>query len=366
MAVSSAPLWLRNATLPGRAMSCAKVALNPAVRIHDAEAIGAEQPRRSAPQLLLNFEFERRAFRPSFLEARGDHDCCANPCIHALANNTGHGLRGCHDHGEVNFFRNVTDLGVSAKPEYIRVVRIDGINASVKSGNPQPLQHDAAHALFPIRRADHGDGFRSEHAVERGTGLARVRIRFIHCCQAFSTAEIVSKNPLREKSYERCGLHARSEIGHSAERQSGAYCIQNGGQINDLLRDGALNGRKISKRGGNHSNHAEAHSTHRAQQRNRSHAPSNVQELIHFLEGRIQDDGVGGLRRDIAAHPERDSYRRCLHGRRVVDPIADKQGSRRRGFLPDDRHFFFRTLRRMDFANPHQIGKIADFGITVA
>ena len=50
-AVHSAPLWLMNATLPGRAMRVGEGRVQAAHRVHHAQAVGPDEPHLAADDL---------------------------------------------------------------------------------------------------------------------------------------------------------------------------------------------------------------------------------------------------------------------------------------------------------------------------
>src|ERR1022692_4969738 len=117
-AVQSAPLWLMKPTLPGRAMAEAKVALSP-VR-------GLITPRQLGPMMrMLPRRASNRVWRSSsspagtdLLEARRNTDAGLDAFLRALVDNTGHGGRRCHDHGQIHLLGYLRDMLVGLDAKY--------------------------------------------------------------------------------------------------------------------------------------------------------------------------------------------------------------------------------------------------------
>ncbi len=169
IAVNSAPLWLRNATLPGNAMSCANVALSP--------ISGFIRPRQFGPinrvapplQFRLDLFFERRTFRSFFLEARGDHNDRFCVCPNAFGDNAWYRACRCHHNNEVNGFRNCSDRRVTWKTKYFRAARIHGIDASLVSSRQQIFKNRPTHTPFAVRGSNHCDRCRRKEIAQRRT-----------------------------------------------------------------------------------------------------------------------------------------------------------------------------------------------------
>ena len=98
MAVSSAPLWLRNATFPGKAMSWAKVAFRPASGFMMPRQLGPITRIFWPPKLFSDLLFESCAFGAAFLETGGDDNRCAHARVDAFADNLRDRRSGCDDY----------------------------------------------------------------------------------------------------------------------------------------------------------------------------------------------------------------------------------------------------------------------------
>ena len=83
-AVHSAPLWLMKATLPGRATERAKGRVQPANRIHHAQAVRADEPHLAANGL-RDLPLQLLAVLAGLLEAGRDDDGAGMPSSTASA-----------------------------------------------------------------------------------------------------------------------------------------------------------------------------------------------------------------------------------------------------------------------------------------
>ena len=84
--------------MPGLRRIFGEGGIQPDGRIHDAQAVGANQAHGTAPQLLLNLPFECNAFGSSLLESGGNDNRRFDAGIHALSDELwdGYGRRGNH------------------------------------------------------------------------------------------------------------------------------------------------------------------------------------------------------------------------------------------------------------------------------
>ena len=111
-----APLWLRKPTVPGRAISAAKVAFRPRHGVHHAQAVGPDQPHPPAPRLLQHLPLELGPLRADLLEPGRDDDRPLHPGLDALADHAGHGRRRGHDDRQVDRLGHRRDLGYALIP----------------------------------------------------------------------------------------------------------------------------------------------------------------------------------------------------------------------------------------------------------
>src|SRR5450631_100043 len=122
IAAQSAPLWLINPTLPGRAMAFAKVAFSP-----DS---GLMMPRQLGPTTRIPRAFSiiwRSSSTTLFsglFETSGDDDRTLDPNLCALIDNAGHGLRRRHNDGQVYWLGHIQHTLVGLDAEYMRPPRI--------------------------------------------------------------------------------------------------------------------------------------------------------------------------------------------------------------------------------------------------
>ena len=82
--MQSAPLWLMNPTLPGRAIAAGERGVQPAERAHHAQAVRPDQPHPAAPGLLEDPALELGPVRPDLLEPGRDHDRALDAGVGAL------------------------------------------------------------------------------------------------------------------------------------------------------------------------------------------------------------------------------------------------------------------------------------------
>ena len=138
--------------------------------------------------------------------------------------------------------------------------------------------------------------------------------------------------------------------------------IENCQQIDDFLGDGAGNRRQKPGRRGHHAKNAQTHSSDRAFERNRTHAATDMNELVHLPEGRLEDHRVRRFAGDIAVQTEGETDGRGLHGGGVIDTVPDEDSFFSFGFLPHNRNFFFRTFSSTHLTDAHRSGKVLHFG----
>src|ERR1041385_3998045 len=66
--------------------------------------------------------------------------------------------------------------------------------------------------------------------------------------------------------------------------QCDAQSIHHGGDVDDLLRDGAGDGRKVSHGGSQHADHAQRNPAESAFKGNAFHAATDMDQLVHLSE----------------------------------------------------------------------------------
>lgn len=142
--------------------------------------------------------------------------------------------------------------------------------------------------------------------------------------------------------------------------------VQDGDQIDELLRDRPGEGRKVSGRGGEHAEEAEGHAADGALESDAAEALADVDEFVDLLKRGFEDDGTGGFGGDVAVLAEGDADRGGLHGGGVVNAVADEEGGGEGGFGADDGDLFFGAFAVEHFRDADLGGEVADFGFAVA
>lgn len=139
-----APLWLMKATLPGRAMAPARLALIPVSGDITPREFGPmiRNPPRRGHDLLL----ETESLSPALSEAGGENDGTLDPNGGALGNGAGDCRSGtCYD-SQLDMLRNSRDARVCLDSQNCCGFGIYGRNGAAEWARDQIPQHRAAFA----------------------------------------------------------------------------------------------------------------------------------------------------------------------------------------------------------------------------
>jgi hypothetical protein len=134
--------------------------------IHHPQTIGADEPYRTATQLLLNLLFESGTLRAALTESSRNHDRRIHASLDTFPDQTGNGGRRGSEHSQLDVLGNVTDDLPGFGAEEFGTLRIDGIEPSVKSGRQKILQHCVADASRAVGGADESYGIGIEQRIE--------------------------------------------------------------------------------------------------------------------------------------------------------------------------------------------------------
>src|SRR6266849_10791187 len=151
-------------------------------------------------------------------------------------------------------------------------------------------------------------------------------------------------------------MNCSSEISKRMRGQGNADSVQDGGEVDDFLCDGATDWRQVSKRGGDHSQDTQYHPPDGGLKSNTTHAPRDMNQFVYSTQGSLQDNCVSGLGRNIALHSKGNPDRCGLHCRGVVDAIPKEQRRGLRRLLADDSNLVLRALDRVQFRDSNLLG----------
>src|SRR5690349_1411960 len=121
-------------------------------------------------------------------------------------------------------------------------------------------------------------------------------------------------------------MEMRSKITQLAEGGGNADGVEHGRQIDQLLCDGAADGREDAVCPQYHTRKTQNHAADSALESDAPHPSPDMHQLVDFLKRALQYHGVRRFRSNVAFLSECDADCRCLHSRRIVDAVADKHG----------------------------------------
>ena len=138
------------------------------MRVDHAQAVGADQRNAGRLDLFAKFVFQRRAFRPDFLETGRNHHQAVDLLGDRLIDHA-QGRRGRDDqHGQIHRTRHVAERGIGEHAHHVAGLGIDGINRAVETGKQQIAENIVAYGAGPRRGADHGDRLGRQDAIKPG------------------------------------------------------------------------------------------------------------------------------------------------------------------------------------------------------
>ncbi len=140
--------------------------VEPPDRVHDAEAIRADQAHSAAAKLFEHLALEFLSMLPVFFKARGDDNGSAHSCGYALANHAGDGIGGSNDDGEIDRLRNLFDIRVCLDPEHAGALFADRVDGAAEGATDQAPENSAANTPRAIGSANDRDALRPENCVE--------------------------------------------------------------------------------------------------------------------------------------------------------------------------------------------------------
>src|ERR1019366_10014088 len=106
--------------------------IEPRERAHHAQAVGTDDAYVAAARLQQGLALQFESGRTDLLEARRNHDGGLDAFLRALVDNTGHGGRRCHDHGQIHLLGYLRDMLVGLDAKYTRPLGIDRENRTAE------------------------------------------------------------------------------------------------------------------------------------------------------------------------------------------------------------------------------------------
>ena len=149
------------------------------MRIHDPKAVRPNDSHVAFPSFAKNVLLESRAPLANFLESGRDDDRTLNAGRNALANDLGNRSSRRSNHSQVDGFGRLSNAGIAARPEYIRAIWIDWIDAATERSLHE-IGHDrASHTQRFFRGANYCNITRTEEDIQRPPPFKRSRYTFL-------------------------------------------------------------------------------------------------------------------------------------------------------------------------------------------
>jgi hypothetical protein len=133
-------------------------------RIHDAQAVGADEPHLAADGL-GNLPLQFFAVLAEFLKAGRDDNAGRNSQLDRFGDNLGYGVGGRDHHHQVHLVGQISQAGVSLDPEHIGALGIHRKNRAAEWAAQQVPQDRAAYAAGTFGSADHGNAFGKKQRI---------------------------------------------------------------------------------------------------------------------------------------------------------------------------------------------------------
>src|SRR6185437_6024854 len=147
------------------------------------------------------------------------------------------------------------------------------------------------------------------------------------------------------------------KVAQRAGREDHTERIQDGKEVDQLLRDGSLNWADKADRCCSHTDQAQAHASNGTCESNPSHPSTYMNQLIDTRQGGLKDYSTRRLGGNVTIHTKGNTRGRRHHCWSVIDAVAKVQGVRLTSFLTHELQLFFGTFATVRSSNSHTCRK---------